>query len=50
MLIRYTVRQLDRGEGLVRSIGLSNFSAAKMADVLSYASVRPSVCQAVTYL
>jgi len=32
-------------DGLVRSIGVSNFSAAKLADILSYATVRPSVCQ-----
>ena len=31
--------------GLVRSIGVSNFSAKKLADILSYATIRPAVCQ-----
>ena len=33
-------------EGLVRSIGVSNFSAAKLTDLLAHARVRPAVCQA----
>jgi diketogulonate reductase-like aldo/keto reductase len=32
-------------EGLVRSIGVSNFGARKLADILSYAQVPPAVCQ-----
>jgi len=32
-------------DGLVRSIGTSNFSAKKLSDILSYATVKPSVCQ-----
>ena len=32
-------------DGLVRSIGTSNFSAKKLADIASYATVQPSVCQ-----
>ena len=32
-------------DGLVRSIGTSNFSAKKLADIMSYATVKPSVCQ-----
>ena len=31
--------------GLVRSIGVSNFSAKKLADILSYATIKPAVCQ-----
>ncbi|CAD7701569.1 unnamed protein product [Ostreobium quekettii] len=34
---------VDRG--LVRAIGVSNFSAKKLADVLGYARIKPSVCQ-----
>ena len=33
-------------EGLVRSIGVSNFSAAKLTALLAHASIRPAVCQA----
>ena len=32
-------------EGLVRSIGMSNFSARKIGAVLEYARIRPAVCQ-----
>ena len=32
-------------EGLVRSIGVSNFGAKKLADILSYATIPPAVCQ-----
>ncbi|PRW56478.1 aldo-keto reductase family 4 member C9-like [Chlorella sorokiniana] len=32
-------------EGLVRSIGTSNFGAKKLADILSYAQIPPAVCQ-----
>ena len=32
-------------DGLVRSIGTSNFSAKKMAEIMQYATVKPSVCQ-----
>jgi alcohol dehydrogenase (NADP+) len=32
-------------DGLVRSIGVSNFSAKKLGDILSYCTVKPSVCQ-----
>ena len=37
-------------EGLVRSIGMSNFSARKIGAVLEYARIRPSVCQVRTEL
>ncbi len=33
-------------EGLVRSIGVSNFSAAKLTALLAHARIRPAVCQA----
>ncbi len=33
-------------EGLVRSIGVSNFGARKLQDILSYAQIPPAVCQA----
>jgi len=33
-------------EGLVRSIGTSNFSAKKLESIMQYAEVLPSVCQA----
>ena len=33
-------------EGLVRSIGVSNFSAAKLTELLAHARIRPAVCQA----
>lgn len=33
-------------EGLVRSIGVSNFSAKKLGRILEYARIKPSVCQA----
>jgi diketogulonate reductase-like aldo/keto reductase len=32
-------------EGLVRSIGVSNFGARKLAEILSYAQISPAVCQ-----
>ena len=32
-------------EGLVRSIGVSNFGARKLAEILSYAQIPPAVCQ-----
>lgn len=32
-------------EGLVRSIGVSNFAAKKLADMLGYATIPPAVCQ-----
>jgi len=32
-------------DGLVRSIGVSNFSSRKLQDIMSYASIKPSVCQ-----
>lgn len=32
-------------EGLVRSIGTSNFGAKKLAEILSYAQIPPAVCQ-----
>ncbi|KAL4443567.1 hypothetical protein ABPG75_011304 [Micractinium tetrahymenae] len=32
-------------EGLVRSIGVSNFGVKKLADILSYAAIPPAVCQ-----
>jgi len=32
-------------EGLVRSIGTSNFSAKKLAEIMAYAEVPPAVCQ-----
>jgi len=32
-------------DGLVRSIGVSNFSSKKLQDILSYCTVKPSVCQ-----
>ncbi|KAI7845264.1 hypothetical protein COHA_001306 [Chlorella ohadii] len=32
-------------EGLVRTIGTSNFGAKKLADILSYAQIPPAVCQ-----
>lgn len=32
-------------EGLVKSIGTSNFGAAKLAEILSYAQIPPAVCQ-----
>lgn len=32
-------------EGLVRSIGVSNFGVKKLADLLSYATIPPAVCQ-----
>ena len=32
-------------EGLVRSIGVSNFSIKKLSDILSYADIPPAVCQ-----
>jgi diketogulonate reductase-like aldo/keto reductase len=31
--------------GLVRSIGVSNFSAKKLGEVLTYATIPPAVCQ-----
>ena len=33
-------------DGLVRSIGVCNFSTAKVADLLSYARIKPAVVQA----
>ncbi|KAL4858530.1 Aldo-keto reductase family 4 member C10 [Chlorella vulgaris] len=32
-------------EGLVRSIGVSNFGARKLQDILGYAEIPPAVCQ-----
>lgn len=32
-------------QGLVRSIGVSNFSAQKLQDILAYATLPPAVCQ-----
>jgi len=32
-------------EGLVRSIGTSNFSAKKLQEIVGYAEIQPSVCQ-----
>ena len=32
-------------EGLVRSIGTSNFSAKKQAEIMEYAEILPAVCQ-----
>ena len=32
-------------QGLVRSIGVSNFSIKKLEDILSYAQIPPAVCQ-----
>lgn len=32
-------------EGLVKSIGVSNFSSKKLQDILSYAEIPPAVCQ-----
>lgn len=32
-------------QGLVRSIGVSNFSVKKLAAILSYADIPPAVCQ-----
>lgn len=32
-------------QGLVRSIGVSNFSVKKLEAVLSYAEIPPAVCQ-----
>ena len=32
----------------MRSIGVSNFSAAKLAALLAHARIRPAVCQAST--
>lgn len=32
-------------EGLVRTIGTSNFGAKKLAEILSYAEIPPAVCQ-----
>lgn len=32
-------------EGLVRSIGTSNFSSTKLQEIMSYAEIAPSVCQ-----
>lgn len=32
-------------DGLVRSIGTSNFSAKKLGEIMSYAEILPSVCQ-----
>lgn len=45
--IRDTWRALEGlvREGLVRSIGVSNFSTKKLAEILSYAEIPPSVCQ-----
>lgn len=33
------------GEGLVRSIGLSNFNSRQIDDILSVASIKPTVLQ-----
>ena len=30
---------------LVKAIGVSNFSTAKLEGILSYATVKPAVCQ-----
>ncbi|RMZ56070.1 hypothetical protein APUTEX25_004494, partial [Auxenochlorella protothecoides] len=32
-------------EGLVRAIGMSNFSARKMEEVMQHATIQPAVCQ-----
>lgn len=32
-------------DGLIRSIGVSNFSAKKLAEILKYATIKPAVCQ-----
>ncbi len=32
-------------QGLVRSIGVSNFSVKKLQDILSYAEIPPAVSQ-----
>jgi diketogulonate reductase-like aldo/keto reductase len=32
-------------DGLVRSIGTSNFSAKKLSEIMEYAEIQPSVCQ-----
>ena len=32
-------------EGLVRSIGVSNWGTRKLAELLSYAQMPPAVCQ-----
>ena len=37
-------------EGLVRSVGVSNFSAAKLTALLAHARIRPAVCQATAPL
>ena len=37
-------------QGLVRSIGVSNFSARKLQDILAYATVPPAVCQVSSLL
>ena len=31
--------------GLVRNIGISNFTVASIRDICTYAKVKPSVCQ-----
>lgn len=36
-------------EGLVKHIGVSNFSIKKIKDVLSYAKIKPAVNQASRY-
>lgn len=36
-------------EGLVRSIGVSNFGVRKLADMLSYAAIPPAVCQVMVF-
>ena len=36
---------LHVSQGLVRSIGVSNFSIKKLEHILSYAEIKPAVCQ-----
>jgi diketogulonate reductase-like aldo/keto reductase len=45
--IKETWRALESlvKDGYVRSIGTSNFSAKKLADIMEYAEIMPSVCQ-----
>ena len=36
-------------KGLVRAIGVSNFSTKKIADILTYARIKPAVSQVSSY-
>lgn len=37
-------------QGLVRSIGVSNFSVKKLEIIMSYADIPPAVCQVCAYV